>query len=70
MNINVTKITVVVTSGTDKIFLHTDLPSATWPYKEESQSLSIDAAHNTGAKYCSEHFPEIPVEVIIVPSAR
>ena len=43
--------------------IHTNLPEAGWPYKAELV-LETRAAYHTGPDYVSQHFPDIPVEVI------
>lgn len=61
--INVLEITMILGRGTDKIFLHTDLPSATYPFKG-SESLRLDITQGDGEKYCAKNFPGVPVREI------
>lgn len=61
--IKVKEITLLETSTTDKLFLHTELPSACYPF-DGSETLRLDAAHGTGRDYCVKNFLGVPVRVI------
>jgi hypothetical protein len=61
--ITIREITVLETSTTDKLFLHTELPTACYPFKG-SESLRLDAAQGTGKAYCEKHFPGVPVRFV------
>jgi hypothetical protein len=63
--LNVTKITIVKSSGTDTVFLETDLPSGVWPF-EGGQSFRTDVARGQGKEYVKRHFPNIPLYVVDV----
>lgn len=69
MEIKIENITIVVDNGTDRVYLHTNLPSGVYPYSGKL-NISFDVAHKEGSAYCSKHFPNIPVEVVVVPSMR
>lgn len=62
---NITKATILVGRGADKVMLDTDLPCATWPY-EGKQHLTFDVAAGNGAFYVSQHFPDVKVKVVSV----
>lgn len=62
---NIKKAEVLLTRGSDKVQLHTDLPC---PFVKEalpSQQplvISFDATYNTGVQYCKDNFgidPEV-----------
>lgn len=55
------KATVLVGSGTDQIYLQTNLPAPVWPFTEKL-SLRFEAAKGDGVAYVREHFklePEV-----------
>lgn len=60
LNINITKATVVLTEGTDNVYLHTDLPE---PFMYEGNCrFAFSVTHNKGVDYVRTHFgiePEI-----------
>lgn len=62
MEINVKKIDVVITGGTNKVFLYTDLPS---PYADptlsESAVLKLETSPSKTRSYLDENFPNVPV---------
>lgn len=58
----ITRIIIITGEGSDRVSLETDLPEATYPYKE-SLFLSFHAAADSGEKYCKKHFPNIPIVV-------
>lgn len=62
----VTKITILrVQYGSDRICLHLDIPTATWPY-EGTETATIHCASGYAEDYISVYFPGIPYEVIRV----
>jgi hypothetical protein len=64
MQIEIVKITVITAlGGTDTVLLETKLPQAVWPF-EGTATLKLDAARNTGEKYCKEHFPKVRLAVV------
>jgi hypothetical protein len=64
MKMKILKITVVQNSNAgDNIYLHTDLPSAIWPF-DGAQTLSFSCARKTGGDYVNVHFPGIPFEIM------
>jgi len=64
MKINIVKISIITNKDSaDKLYLQTDLPLRTWPYKGNA-SLSMEVTIGTGVQYTNEHFPGVPVEVI------
>lgn len=58
-------ITLIRTSGTDVIYLHTDLPNPIWPFTDRA-GLQAEAAASHGEKWVLEHFPGVPLEIINV----
>ena len=61
--INITKIVVLITNGTDHVSLHTDMPSP-YPPEVSTQPLIIDfqTTKGKGIEYVLEHFgikPEV-----------
>ena len=49
--------------GADSVFLYTDLPEATFPYKGK-QMIEFKCAKGSAFEYCSKYFPNIPATVI------
>lgn len=49
----------------DKIFLTTDLPCGTWPYKG-FQTIDMEVARNEGIAYCHKHFPGIEIKIFLM----
>ena len=66
MTIQFNKITVIKGRGMDSVMLHTLLPEATYPYKDEL-IIYFDVASGCGVEYCRANFgPEIElVEKVI-----
>lgn len=64
----VLKAVVIQGVGPDKVFLKTDLPSATWPYAGNFQDLHFDVAKGDGKVYVMNNWPGIEVEVIVLSS--
>lgn len=63
MNINITRATVLIVHGADKVSLQTDLPSpfASW-LPDEKLSLNFEVTKGLGAQYVRDNFglePEI-----------
>jgi hypothetical protein len=64
VTIDVNKIVLVKGKyGPDYIYLHTDLPTAQYPF-DQKESIRITAASNFGEKYIIDNFPFIPVEIV------
>lgn len=53
---DVTEITVLTGSGTDKILLTTTLPEGHFPYTLAGATLTMDAARGKGKDYVIKHF--------------
>ena len=60
---NITHIIVLLTSSTDTVFVHTDLPSPYPPdVSTENAMLKFEVSHNKGVEYVKKHFgiePEV-----------
>ena len=62
----VSKVTIVRDRwGSDKVYLHTDLPPGKWPFRE-NERLEMTLARSTAESYCFSNFPGVEVEVIDV----
>ena len=59
---NILSVFIVKTNGTDKVFLHTDLPNPVYNFKG-NLTLTFDVAHGNGESYVKEHFPELPLRL-------
>ena len=58
------KIQILIDTGTDTIFVETDLREACWPWTGPL-TLTFHAANGKGPSYVTENFPEVSdVEVI------
>jgi len=63
-NIKISKIIIVrLLHGKAIVSLRTDLPGATFPYRE-CLDLEFSAARESAEDYCKKHFPGVPVEVV------
>jgi hypothetical protein len=60
---NQEKIVILTGSGSNKIWIHTNLPSAIWPFTD-TLTLSAEAAADTGADFVKKHFPGIKTEIL------
>jgi len=56
-------------ASVDLVMLHTDLPEACWPFTGQ-QALDFTCAIGTAKSYLQEHFPDVPVTVIVEPAYR
>lgn len=65
----ITSITIIKSQETDTLFLETDLPCGTWPYKG-FQSLKTEVAHGSGEQYVRDNFPGVPLKIVDVPTMR
>ena len=59
----ITKITVIVTDGTDKISLYLDAPSA-FPEMGYPACANVEARHGYGVEWCRKTLGRDPDEVI------
>lgn len=59
----INSITVIRTTGTDKVLLKTDLLVPIWPYNEKL-SFGFESARELTKKFLEDNFPGIPVEYI------
>jgi hypothetical protein len=66
MKIEITKAVAVSASGTDAIYLYTDLPCGTWPYEGVS-TATVNVAQGTAEDWLKVNLPDVPVEVITIP---
>jgi hypothetical protein len=57
MNLEIKSITVMLTGGTDKVFLDTDLPDGCWPYTGMAQ-FHADVAADHGVNWVKRVFGE------------
>ena len=62
MNLNIKKITVLLTSGTDRVTVYTDLPC---PFIQESGlpqslSMSFEVSQGHGIEYARKNFNQDP----------
>ena len=62
--IEVTGVKILVSYGTDKVILYTNLPQGTWPFNEGGETLTLEVAKGKGREYCEKHFPDVGVEMI------
>ena len=70
ISINVTSITVVrLKDSTDSMYLKTDLPGGTWPFKD-TVSVFMQVAQGMAEKYVEENFPGVPLEIIDTDKIR
>lgn len=65
------KIVILKTDGTDKVLLYTNLPSP-FPntYSDSPLMISFESAKSWAEKYVKENFPGIPVECLDVSSGE
>lgn len=67
MKVKITKCLVMRhTHGSEAIYLSTDLPN---PHSSNTGKTLLAIPHvnwGSGHKYCNEHFPGVPVEVVII----
>lgn len=59
---NILKITILLTNGTDEIYLTSDLPCGIWPYTG-NQKFKTEVIPNSGINYVKDNFPGIEYEV-------
>ena len=61
---NVKTITIVKSpTGADKVYLETDLPESSFPWKG-NLSVRFEVSKGSGEKYVGTHFPDVPVKVV------
>jgi len=67
MSMNVKKIKLLIGNGADDITLYTDLPDpmVSCP-NPDGAAFSCKATKGTAVKYVAEHFPDVPVEQVIL----
>jgi hypothetical protein len=58
------KIQILLTHGMDQCFAEIEGLTSNLFYGNEPLSVRFDCRHGTGAQYCAENFPGVPVEVI------
>ena len=65
MEINITKIVILLTNGMDKLVLITNLPTPLGAFSsvEPNMHMTIDAPYDEGLKYVKTHFKGVPREV-------
>jgi hypothetical protein len=61
----ITRATVLLTDGTDTVYLHTDKPSALPKISNDALSLMFQAQQNTGAQYVRDNFHIEPAIITI-----
>lgn len=63
INIKIENITILLSRGTDKVLMYTNIPS---PILCETGNLVLqfDTTYNTAQKYVANNFPDIPVTII------
>ena len=63
ITVKIENITILLSRGTDKVLLFTNLPS---PILCDTGNLvlTFDATYDTAKKYVANHFPDIPVTII------
>ena len=61
---NITRITLILSCGMDKILFYTDLPPASYGDKQGSVFLQMYAGRGIGEQYIKENFPNTPYEII------
>ena len=62
VTLEITHALVLLTEGTDTVYLNTTLPSATPKVAEQPLHLQFQAEYDTGAEYVRQHFhvePEV-----------
>lgn len=59
---NIKRIHILLGFGTDKVFLFTDLPEASYPYNG-NLCLEFNCVQDCAQTFIAEHFPNIPVEI-------
>jgi hypothetical protein len=62
---DITKIVLIVGSGPDHIYLHTNLPEPCYPYEGNAQFRLLCAAKG-GEAYVKSHFPGVPYEIVLI----
>lgn len=63
MNVEITKITIIRTGGTDKIALETNMSNGLFPYTGNA-TLYLDVAKGTAEEYIYNNFGDIEFELI------
>lgn len=61
---DITHAFVLLTDGTDEIYLTTTLPSPMPAVTDQSLHLRLQAAYDTGVEYCRTHLGLEPDEVV------
>ena len=61
--IEITRITVIRTGGTDKVAFDTTLPNGCWPY-DGIATVYLDLARGSAEKYLADNFAGIEFEIV------
>ena len=66
----ITSITILERSqGTDIVYLHTDMPLATYPFAEGgNQDLRFDVARGSARRYVAKHFSTLDPDMVEIIS--
>jgi len=64
VNINITKVFILIGYGVDKVLLHTDYPPTMPKVSNQELILDFQCEANTAEGYCHVNFPDIPIEVV------
>jgi hypothetical protein len=63
LTLDVHKITIVQTHGSDDVFLKVNIRDAVWPYKPNDLTFNFPAAHHCGPQFVREElFPDVETE--------
>jgi len=65
MNIAIKEIELLLTDGSDKITITTNLPDTIYPF-DENMKMVIECAKNTGKDYIKTHFNVFEPKIINV----
>lgn len=68
MIVKIKKIGILLSDGTDKVFIETCFGSPLPKITNQNLALNFDAEKNTGIDYCRKFFPNVEIEVINSPS--
>lgn len=67
MQLTINKLTLIkLHNRCDTLFLHTDLPAATWPFNEQDATIILRVASGLGEKYAADNFPGVPLTITTV----
>jgi len=59
----ITNITVLISTGVDKVCLHTDIAEPCWPNKGFCTLMAF-APQEGGEKFARENFPDVEIKVM------